>query len=1093
MKKKMFTPQILYLHSQLAPDSYIERFVDLLDPKTVGLTDKSQFYAPVQFTVQVCGGINAAAGAIRLDVPVHANPNWLQVMKNRFSGMCGITNPKSLDFKTITGQSISEFAPDDLSRVGKLNVFVNDKLLRLPEMPTVPVEFSVSKANHIQKWFNEKVAPALPEAIASQLAKCTSEHEINQAIEPNGAVQKTIEKSIRASLDGGSWTEFVRTHHMNSPTYMPKDFSADTLKTISTDMLYTVRQFVGAASGDIEAYLSHLRSKKMTKDPDFAPVLGKVNNNTPKINGQKMYNKLMQDAFATPAVLHNVVNTLFTQPIGRGCRWDEDKPITTTTTSGGGGGGGGNKKMPTGGIKRIDFETAFNSLNEEQKRKVALVIEAVRVNWVDLRAAARENNAINPDRLAQIFFAFINDVIVNSIVAFTNNAITNDIIQEYLKSMPVNLASSVFFDALYAAFEGVRLPNYTTYRDMLGGLSKGLASQKSFSVTYIPKKYELYFSQAKSVVLNQKDKAGDGLVSVLKRKADEIVDYFMSFQEWFYASTPSLIIEKGLARYDLSDPALAAAKTQENANSYLFGNSKTDKVTTQTKENYERWKDSFSEDDQKINNMQLRALMDRAVKNKMSIPEILTEPGLNNLAVQLLNSDGIPISNAFYKSNIAAALYNLIVYGVEKTIPLPQPFRAVPRKEYTDPKAADKDKLPADIYKEDDNESDSELLPIDEVKNYANSKTRTLYESIVNSVNSGNQDNVVKYLAELNGGEDGVDFLLILRALNDQFKLQIDVDYESGDLEEIYDTIEADIDTEANDAFLAYFSDKILAKTAEKLGTAAKEPEKPKQKKSARKPAQEIPRYDIRNVTQAKKAIVDMKNRGNMNQKFIAVVVNKFPTAISAVDVSTLHKWAKDFGVPITKPRQTMHKAMVKALRNKYEKELEHTNVKSRIESHHPWNALIHHSLYPVNGAYPTYYNVLHTKQDMSKDAPYVGGDLNETYKYYHMFMGGAMMPPGKVINQPLEKPVSIESKMRERLVPIAARPPLIHISKIKPAVAVAPIASKVRPPISNIKSSPVRVAPVRARLVDVGSEETISSERLHYTQLPSVNDVFDD
>jgi hypothetical protein len=224
---------------------------------------------------------------------------------------------------------------------------------------------------------------------------------------------------------------------------------------------------------------------------------------------------------------------------------------------------------------------------------------------------------------------------------------------------------------------------------------------------------------------------------------------------------------------------------------------------------------------------------------------------------------------------------------------------------------------------------------------------------------------------------------------------------------------------------------------------------------------------DLKNVTQARAYIKNnAKDLFDVRQQELAVILSRFKTALDkSVNSATMKEWAVRLGVAFlttdgrSPPAYKLIEPVTNALLKMYP-------IKSRIEAHHPWNALIHHSLYPVNGTYPTYYNVLHTKQDMSKDAPYVGGDLNETYKYYHMFMGGAMLPPGKMINQ-------------AKIEPVADRPPLVHISKIKP-------------------TAPVRVAPVRARLVDmvpkrVQSEETEVDKKLHYTQLPSVNDVFDD
>ena len=62
------------------------------------------------------------------------------------------------------------------------------------------------------------------------------------------------------------------------------------------------------------------------------------------------------------------------------------------------------------------------------------------------------------------------------------------------------------------------------------------------------------------------------------------------------------------------------------------------------------------------------------------------------------------------------------------------------------------------------------------------------------------------------------------------------------------------------------------------------------------------------------------------------------------------------------------------------------------IEAHHPMNAQIHNTLQPLAGAYPAYYNVAHTKQDMSAAAPYAG-DLLATYRKYCAFAGLPLVP----------------------------------------------------------------------------------------------------
>lgn len=81
--------------------------------------------------------------------------------------------------------------------------------------------------------------------------------------------------------------------------------------------------------------------------------------------------------------------------------------------------------------------------------------------------------------------------------------------------------------------------------------------------------------------------------------------------------------------------------------------------------------------------------------------------------------------------------------------------------------------------------------------------------------------------------------------------------------------------------------------------------------------------------------------------------------------------------------------------------------LRSRIEAHHPWNALVHHTLQPVSGNFPAYYNSLHTKQDMTKSAPFAG-NVKATYDAYHLFMGVPSVPPQRVAKSvPISAPVT--------------------------------------------------------------------------------------
>jgi hypothetical protein len=423
-----FTAQVQHLHAQLAPEISIESFVGYLRPKAVGLADKSQFFAPLRFAVQVCGGISAPAGAIQVDVPVHANSNWLATMKHRFAGMIGMPLRKESDlvFRTVTGKSLADVPVNKLASVGKLKVFVNGAQVCMSKMPEIPIEYSLSKVANIQTWFQEAAAE-LPELIADHLLG-KNEKEINKAIQLDGSVQTLIADHIKSSVSsmsssvggGGkgkdAWTEFVRVHHMNSPVGITQAESNRALQLVSKQLLCGFRDFVKAAAVPIGTYIQSMEAKKMERElkdnedaRHFAPVLGQTTAATrtkvTKNSGFKLYHKLAQDAFTTPVTQKSILEVLYnrTLPVAE-CRWysyDEPNPSagqTRTPSSNrtqaappvipfGGGGGGGNGAGRAGGLGylgRNPSPTAIqgaaaqiNSLTPNQQAAVLAAVQAL--------------------------------------------------------------------------------------------------------------------------------------------------------------------------------------------------------------------------------------------------------------------------------------------------------------------------------------------------------------------------------------------------------------------------------------------------------------------------------------------------------------------------------------------------------------------------------------------------------------------------------------------------------------------------------------------------------------------------------------------
>jgi hypothetical protein len=352
-----FTRQVQYLHEQIAPDLPIESFVDALRPEALGLTDRTQFYAPVRFTVQVCDPVAAAAsvnggsGAIRVDVPVHANPNWAKELKERFSGMVGGANPSGvgIEFRTVNGRNIETLPIEALPNVGKLNVYrvssggkapaLPPQKLRLSTMPVIPVEYSINKEANVQTWFREAIgedcATPLAEKIANHLSALTSVDQIDTAIRGDGPIVKMIERHLEGSSPTHSWTEFVRVHNINSPATLSAAEASDSLTTISSNMLAHMRRIIEASAQPIKTHLAGVESKRLqtlsaTKSDHFAPVLGAAvttgGSASLATGAYDMFYKIAQDALSSPIVEHAVIGTIYTKPIGKGCRWTKDPP-----------------------------------------------------------------------------------------------------------------------------------------------------------------------------------------------------------------------------------------------------------------------------------------------------------------------------------------------------------------------------------------------------------------------------------------------------------------------------------------------------------------------------------------------------------------------------------------------------------------------------------------------------------------------------------------------------------------------------------------------------------------------------------------------
>lgn len=334
-----YCPQVEHLHAQVAPDMPIGAFVSAISPQALGFQSRDQLYAPVEFAVQIAGPLNGAAGAIRVKVPVHANPDWLPVMKHRFAAMIGgSVQARTLDFRTVDGRSISTVPVEQLHRVGKLHVFAGDKELRLPQVPAIPIEYSVTKMRDIDRWITDTVEDKLPALVARYLAPCKNAEELQAAVRGDGPLVKAIEGAIQGA-DRVAWAEFVRTRHVNAPVVMPAEEANRAAHAIASDVLLgEVRRMVEAAAPQIKQHFHQVESARIAKEltgrqnPDhYAPIAG-LSAAAPSTQGDaienihEFYRDLAEDIVTTPHVREAISAVLYTRPMTAiGCRWHENQ------------------------------------------------------------------------------------------------------------------------------------------------------------------------------------------------------------------------------------------------------------------------------------------------------------------------------------------------------------------------------------------------------------------------------------------------------------------------------------------------------------------------------------------------------------------------------------------------------------------------------------------------------------------------------------------------------------------------------------------------------------------------------------------------
>lgn len=315
----LFSDHFRFIHSQLAPTCPIEQFAHIAVPTALGMNSKKDFYAPIRFSIQVAKG---QAGAIRMDVPVHANDKqWLPELHERLVGMLKLPKGAAhgVDLRTVTGNSIKEVPTEKLNAVGKLHLFVDGRRKLLDGIPTVPVEYSVTKRADIKSWFTEAKAE-LPDKIANVLHNKQDVFAIEEAIKntENSETAKAISSYLGSSV--ANWNEFVRSRNISSPSAVDPKVTERALQAVTKHVLNYVRSHIGASK---HAVTTHLACEMAKRQTDSLLLGDNVTVNDTSTSFHDLFHKLARDALASPTLESAVIEAIYAAPLG------VEQPMTT--------------------------------------------------------------------------------------------------------------------------------------------------------------------------------------------------------------------------------------------------------------------------------------------------------------------------------------------------------------------------------------------------------------------------------------------------------------------------------------------------------------------------------------------------------------------------------------------------------------------------------------------------------------------------------------------------------------------------------------------------------------------------------------------
>lgn len=324
-----YSPRFISVYERVGGNLQIDDFAKRVDPNKIGFGSKRDFYSPVEFMIQACA---LPHEVIRIEVPVYGNEqNWMKELQVKLAANLGGRTDESaanIQLKTVTGRPLEKVALDKLDQVGKLHMYVNGKLKRLPTMPSsnlVPIEHSITKTQELNKWAEKEFLAELIPLVTSILAKVETPEEMNRVLSGDGLVKEKIRETLIQSSSGGrGWKEHVRVFHSDPSSHHAKENHEEIANRICDNVLTTIRHYVDSVKQDVSQHIqtkiafNHAGKGGGGKNNHFMPLLGNnvssssssSSKDVVMAEGYKMYNNVMTDALTHPMLVSSVFNSI---------------------------------------------------------------------------------------------------------------------------------------------------------------------------------------------------------------------------------------------------------------------------------------------------------------------------------------------------------------------------------------------------------------------------------------------------------------------------------------------------------------------------------------------------------------------------------------------------------------------------------------------------------------------------------------------------------------------------------------------------------------------------------------------------------------